>query len=464
MHLKSDHRIAPSKNAWATPGLLVAAALFAGHVHATKLDYTANLDADAETLALRICGDAGARLDLRSASRFVVSVEPAADAQGAGRIRLTLPANRCAIITTDLRAAGNADRFRLGRERGVYYRLAADQWLWRPRQLDPMSSLRFALPAGWSASVPWRADAGGTHRLGNSPGSWPALTVFGRFAVERVVVPGGELRLAMLPLGDADARAAMRDWLIESSRRYFAAAGGLPVASPQIFVAPLPGVRSAVPWGEVQRGGAPGVLLYVGAEAGADAWRGDWTLAHELAHLQHPYLGEHGRWLAEGLGSYHQNVWRARAGHMTRDEAWQKLLSGFARGRAVGPGEALASIGRGWGTTMRVYWSGAAFWFESDLALRAAGSSLDQVLQRYRGAGMRFDRRVEPGDFIAALDSLEPRGGLQRRYDEYLMLASFPTLREARTLLKLAAPDRWPDTLPDHPILHAIFQSNEAKP
>ena len=96
----------------------------------------------------------------------------------------------------------------------------------------------------------------------------------------------------------------------------------------------------------------------------------------------------------------------ARAGDLTAQEAWRKLLAGFARGRAVAPGEQLANIERGWSNTMRVYWSGAAYWFESDLAMRAVGSSLDEVLQRYRRAGIALEQRVEPADFVAALDAI----------------------------------------------------------
>ncbi len=431
-------------------------ALAANAAAAPRLDYTATIDSQTETLTLQLCSANATTLDLRGAAQFATRIEtPTGDVRVERRVRVVLPDHGCATITTDLRAAGQADRYRLGRERGLYYRLAAEQWLWRPAHIAADSTLRFRLPKAWSASVPW-AENRGVYRLGATPSGWPALTVFGRFEVERVPVPGGELRLAMLPLSDTATRAAMHEWLVDSARRYFAA-GGLPVANPQVLVVPLPGVKSAVPWGQIQRGGAPAVHLYVGAEAGGDAWREDWTLAHELAHLQHPYLGERGRWLAEGLASYHQNVWRARAGDLTAQAAWRRLLAGFARGRAVAPGEQLASIERGWSNTMRVYWSGAAYWFESDLAMRAVGSSLDEVLQRYRRAGLALERRVEPADFIAALDAIEPRGGLRRRYDQYLALSSFPPLLEARAALILGAPELWPDEMPDHPWLKAIF-------
>jgi hypothetical protein len=69
------------------------------------------------------------------------------------------------------------------------------------------------------------------------------------------------------------------------------------------------------------------VLLYVRKGASLEELRADWTAAHELSHLFHPYLGDDGRWLAEGLASYYQNVLRARSGLLEEADAWRRPLS-----------------------------------------------------------------------------------------------------------------------------------------
>jgi hypothetical protein len=422
---------------------------------AARLEVLASLDAEREILDVRTCSDVP--VELRADQRALRFATATLDGQRIEQRRIRIGPGNCLTSAVDLSRLAAADRFALGGQRNLYYRLAAGDWLWRPREIDPDSRLRFVLPPGWSASVPWPSVGQNVYRYGTTPADWPALTAFGRFEIERIPVKGGHLRLAVLPLASAAARAELRDWFTAAARTYFANSGGLPVNDVQVFVAPLPGVKSALPWGEVQRGGLPAVHLYVGADAGLEAWRDDWTLAHELAHLQHPYLGERGRWLAEGLASYHQNVWRARSGDLRPEEAYSRLLAGFARGRAVAPGEALATLGRGWSNTMRIYWSGAAFWFETDLRLHTQGDSLDALLLRYRANGIAHDRRIEPEAFIADLDALAPEAGIANRYATYRRLTHFPDLGEARALLGISTPDGLPATMPQHEQLIAIL-------
>src|SRR5690606_27411875 len=141
-------------------------------------------------------------------------------------------------------------------------------------------------------------------------------------------------------------------------------------------------------------------------------WRADWTATHEFAHLLHPFLGDRGRWLSEGLASYYQNVLRARSGELSEEEAWEKLSQGFARGRAATSEQAdpleQVSWERQRGSTMRVYWSGAAYWLERDLALRRQGDTLDQVLARFAIGHLPAERRWNPEEFIAALENIAP--------------------------------------------------------
>jgi hypothetical protein len=337
-------------------------------------------------------------------------------------------AGECLDLHIDVLAAGRADRYGLGYREGSFLRLSPLRWLWRPRQLDADSRLRLQLPPGWNASLPWAPQADGSYRLGATPGDWPAAAAFGRFTEHAVALPGGTLRLAHLPL--AASEADTRRWIDAVAGDLLHAYGRLPLADVQVLVVPLPGVRSPVPWGQVTRGGGSAVHLFIGAEAGQAGWRADWTATHEFAHLLHPFMGDAGRWLGEGLASYYQNVLRARSGALSADEALSRLRAGFDRGRRATPADAppLAEVARTRqrGSTMRIYWAGAAFWLEADIALRRRGDSLDLVLARFADAHLPSERRWTPEAFMETLQQLAPEGDWQQRFAAHAAARRFP--------------------------------------
>lgn len=421
-----------------------------------RLEVQGCSDAAVPALLLRAAGDAASHLrELRRGEETV-------DIRGRNRVCLQdWQPGECYRASVDLESAAASDRFRLGGEPGQWWRVPPALWLWRPRELDPDSRIAFELPHGWSVSAPWPPAPDGGRRLGATPDDWPAQTAFGRFEERALLLPGGRLRVSVLPLGDADVRRRIDAWFDATAPVLLAGDGQLPLADTQVLIVPVPGLRSPVPWGQVSRGGAAAVMLVVGADAGPAAWAADWTAAHELAHLQHPFLGERGRWLAEGLASYHQNVWRARSGLLTPAQAWEKLAAGFERGRASGAGDPLGRIGRTRGSTMRVYWSGAAYWLESDLALRAGGSSLDLVLARFRARHLPSARWWDPHEFIAELDRLAPAGGLLARYLRYRELRAFPDLAPA---LELLGRERLVPEGAESALSQAIMQARDGGP
>ena len=186
-------------------------------------------------------------------------------------------------------------------------------------------------------------------------------------------IRAGETALSVEVFGiDDPMRIAMlQRWAEEAARATVLPSGRFPLRSARVEVREMQSRSSSpVPWGQTSRDGDVAVLLYVRRDAGYEQLRADWTAVHEFSHLAHPYLGVRGRWLAEGLASYHQNLLRARAGLLAPEEAWQKLDAGFRRGEAVGGGPTLDAMGRQRGGTMRVYWAGAVYWLEMDLTLR----------------------------------------------------------------------------------------------
>lgn len=251
---------------------------------------------------------------------------------------------------------------------------------------------------------------------------------------ERTLDAGGRRLRVIVENAPSRARAAeLHEWLAECARAQLTAFGAFPLrdATVRIRLVPRRGRDpSPVPWGQTLREDGVAVLLYVREDARRDELSADWTAVHELSHLFHPFLGDDGRWLAEGLASYYQNVLRARAGLLGGEEAWRRLDAGFRRGRAAGGDARMDEIGWRRTSTMRIYWAGAAFWLDADLSLRhERGRSLDEVLAAYSRCCLREDGRSAPRAFIAALDRAGGGGTLARVYARHAAMTGFPSLQ-----------------------------------
>ncbi len=253
-------------------------------------------------------------------------------------------------------------------------------------------------------------------------------------ADERVLRAGGsELRVEVLEVADRERAAMLQRWIDETAAAPLTVFGRFPLRSAQVRVKQVSDEGdSPVPWGQTLRSDGVSVLLFVREDARLEELRADWTAVHELSHLFHPYLGPSGRWMAEGLASYYQNVLRARVGLLDGDEAWRRLEGGFQRGRKAIAGVRLDELRIRRGGTMRVYWAGAAYWLEADLALRERGSSLDAVLAEYSrcclGDGTAL---VAPEAFAAALDKIAKTDALVPLYRHYAASEDFPSLEAA---------------------------------
>jgi len=254
------------------------------------------------------------------------------------------------------------------------------------------------------------------------------------FANPRTIRAGETvLSVEVFGIDDRSRVAMLQRWAEEAARATVLPSGRFPLRSARVEVRERPGRGgSPVPWGQTSRDGDVAVLLYVRRDASYEQLRADWTAVHEFSHLAHPYLGERGRWLAEGLASYHQNVLRARAGLLAPEEAWQRLDAGFRRGDAVEGGPALDAMGRQRGGTMRVYWAGAAYWLEMDLALRRDhDTTLEAVLDSYARCCLDGIAHVAPEDFVAALDRAAGIALFAKRYREYAGSTVFPSLTDS---------------------------------
>lgn len=403
-------------------GLALAAAL-----QTTQLPwrYKLQLDEHSERLSVQVCAPPGVQVPrLVALDRPALEhVQPGPDWQLDSRRWLLSSAGEgpCGQYSVDLGRL--ADR----RQRGHGYRVGADlltwpdAWLWWPQPAQASAVLQFELPAGWSLSAPWpllQNEVLPTYRLGGWPRDWTGLVAWGRFEPFELGGAASGVRLAILGDVSSQRQSELSGW-VEHLAGLLEPAGGLPLDEAQVLVVPVGGQgerrsgRGPVPWGQVYRAGSGGVHFFVDAEQPIEAYYADWTGAHEFSHLLHPYLGRRGRWLAEGLASYYQNVLRGRSGDLSEQQAWQRLLAGFGRGRRdASNGIALRQVAWEMGNRqayMRVYWSGAAWWLQRDVELRllkGEAAGLDRLLARFASAHLPATREWTAAGFAAELDRL----------------------------------------------------------
>jgi len=422
--------------------------------------YSVSFDAQSQSAAVRLClahdyAKVAFAADSGWATRFISDVKRVhAGPSNAAKIEsddngwhaADWRAGECLSWRADLRAIAQEHKPDVGWQMGEDFIAAPQLWLLRPdAQASAEADLRIDLPEGWSISAPWRElgrDGKSIRfRIPNTPSDWSAAVAFGRFTEERIALPGGALRLTVLHGADAGERAKLRAWLERVSRAVLSAYGRLPLPEVQVLVIPVGqlgrGSRDedraqAVHFGQSIRGQGNALELLVDPTRPAAEFADDWTAVHELSHLMHPYLGDRGTWLAEGLATYYQNVLRARSGMLTAPQAWDRLYQGFKRGAKAPSDETLEQIASNMHRShayQRVYWAGAAYWLAVDRDLRRASGgamNLETALARFRDCCLPAYAEWKPEDFVARLDALAGSDVFAPRYREFAAMRQFP--------------------------------------
>jgi hypothetical protein len=461
------------------PRLMLLAALHAVPALAVTDDgphYAVTFDAQSQSAAVRLClsqqhASVGFAADSGWAMRFATELKrdsgSAVDAGEGGWTAHDWRAGECLAYRADLRAIAAEHKPDVGWQMGADFIAAPQLWLLRPDvQGAADADLYIELPAGWSISAPWRelgretvppsttAEITGQPRpaapatsirfhIPNTPPDWSAAVAFGHFGEERIVLPGGVLRLAVLEGADTAERARLHTWIEHVSKAVLSAYGRLPLPEVQVVVIPVGqlgvasgGVRAmnpqAVHFGQSIRGEGNALELLVDPSRPAEEFADDWTAVHELSHLMHPYLGDRGAWLAEGLATYYQNVLRARSGMLTPAQAWDRLYEGFKRGAKAQSDESLDEVAQNMHRShafQRVYWAGAAYWLTVDRDLRRdthGAMNLETALSRFRDCCLPAYRQWQPQDFVARLDALAGSAVFAKRYREFAQMRHFP--------------------------------------
>jgi hypothetical protein len=228
-------------------------------------------------------------------------------------------------------------------------------------------------------------------------------------------------------------RDKLKTWLVSTGETVTLLHGNLPRQTIRIELTAYPSSSSAVPFARVLRREPQGIEFFVNPTRPLSEFIKDWTAYHELSHLFIPFPGDADIWFSEGLASYYQNVLQYRAGLLTEKQTWQKLHDGFIRGGDATDDElTLAELSprmRERGAFMRVYWSGALYFLEADVALRARSNgqvTLDSVLRDFGECCLAQRQRWDGGRLAAEFDRIAASDIFRSLYASYADTTAIP--------------------------------------
>lgn len=309
--------------------------------------------------------------------------------------------------------------------------LSQTEWLWRPDPFPPglETSLRFVLPAGAGASLPWpRSDA--TYFPDESAFFANTYSVFGSFDREAFSVAGTSIDVTRL--GSRPSDENIHRWLGRAVQVAASVGGRFPRDRIHFVIVPVHSTREPVVFGMVFRGGGAAILLLPSLDATVGQLETDWVAIHELSHLWLPRLYPQDRWLSEGIATYLQEVLRARCGLQTGEHAWTRLEDGLERGRRSGHGRPLTIESRDMhrsGAYRRVYWAGVAFALEADVHLRTRSNGEMTLLRAINEAQHVWGAEARPVGapvLLQALDAASGAGFLEALAEKYAASPEFP--------------------------------------
>lgn len=327
------------------------------------------------------------------------------------------------------------------------------EWLWRPEPLpaELNTTIRFVVPDGGRASLPW-PSSDGVYTPDRSAFFSSAFGAFGQF--DRQTFSAAGARVDVTRLGARPPDEDIRGWVRSAMQATASVADRFPRDRVHFFVVPVSSRDTPVVFGMVRRGGGASILLVAASGAGREELKGSWVAVHELSHLWLPPLRAEDRWLSEGIATYLQEVLRARCGLQSGQAAWERLEAGFARGRRSGTRRALASESRHMNQTgayHRVYWAGTAFALEVDVRLRM-DSGGEMTLLRALGDAQRIwgteASPVTASSVLRVLQDVSGGGFVQGLAEQYAKRADFPDVpyldapefRAVRTQIMASAP------------------------
>jgi hypothetical protein len=249
--------------------------------------------------------------------------------------------------------------------------------------------------------------------------------------IEQLAVPGGQFNVHWQDRFSPKEQRRLRLWLSDAAESASLLSGSFPGRQTNIFLHRSTSGKGPVPWAHTVRAEAPeGVVFHVQPRKKLRQFIADWTATHEFSHLYLPYVGRDDIWLAEGFASYYQYILMMRRGTLSEAVGWQKFVDGLSRGEndpyQQGPLHLASRLMREKRAYKRVYWSGALYFLAVDLDLRAQGSSLDQVIEKFQSccrhqAGPWSGKRL-----VAQLDQAGATRVFSEKFRRFENITGFP--------------------------------------
>ncbi len=205
-------------------------------------------------------------------------------------------------------------------------------------------------------------------------------------------------------------RDLLRDWITETADSLAKLVGPFPFDVQVYFLRRQS--EQPVPFARTLRGRDQGIRFYVDPDQPAEAFRRDWTAAHELSHLVLPFLGPEHAWFAEGFASYMQYEVMQATGVLTEAEAEARYRERLDRAALHYPYRdanfvAMAPRLRAKRKYPVMYWGGAVYFMRLHERLTAGGyDGLLPLLRDYLACCRR--KRDDLDGLITTLDGLRP--------------------------------------------------------
>lgn len=234
----------------------------------------------------------------------------------------------------------------------------------------------------------------------------------------------------------------LQTWIRETEQGLTRLVGALPYRYRVHFHHRTRG-RGPVPWANTDKRRGRAVHFYVNTAYAWLLFKKDWTASHELAHLMFPYLGDNGKWFAEGLASYLQYQIMYASGTINWRQASARYKERFeaARRQHHNADMSLVSLSSLRGGNVRLYWGGAAYFLHADRALHEErGLRLSDVITTYLQCCMSRGW-YSAQKMIEDFDRLSESDIFTRLYESIILQKGFPdTARELDWLAKHPPP------------------------
>jgi len=315
-------------------------------------------------------------------------------------------------------------------------------WLWLPESIKDQDDieLNVLLPKGIEISTPWQRVKLSENRylLGHQPQEWGYTLILGEFS-HRLTEISPSHHLSITSLKDLPKSDLIDQWLTDIAKALAHYLGDYPTKQTQVIViSKTKRKQGPVPWGDFSRGNGFGIRFVIVPSYDMHDFYADWTATHEFSHQLLPKINYDDIWLSEGLASYLQYVLMGQSGVLTHEQAWLRLYKGLQRGEngtkkvknePLSQTSANRKHGGRSGRTMRIYWSGALYFLQADIALRQQSKGqvgLNDILLKLNRCCIKGSK-VWTGSLLAAkLDSLSEFKIFSELYLEFSSSVDFP--------------------------------------